>query len=81
MRGLYFDAIVCDEMADFPASAWPTVLRPSIADRHGSCTFISTPKGKNEFWELWHDAQDNPNWFTAMHKASDTKILDKAELE
>ena len=80
MRGLYFDAIVCDEMADFPASAWPTVLRPSIADRHGSCTFISTPKGKNEFWELWHDAQDNPNWFTAMHKASDTKILDKAEL-
>lgn len=80
MRGLYFDAIVCDEMADFPASAWPTVLRPSIADRHGSCTFISTPKGKNEFWELWHDAQDNPNWFTAMHKASETNILDKAEL-
>jgi len=81
MRGLYFDSIVCDEMADFPASAWPTVLRPAISDRHGSCTFISTPKGKNEFWELWHDAQDNPNWFTAMHKASQTNILDKEELK
>jgi hypothetical protein len=30
---------------------------------------------------LWHDAQDNPNWFTAMHKASETNILDKEELK
>ena len=48
MRGLYFDAIVCDEMADFPASAWPTVLRPSLTDRKGMY-FISTPKVKTNF--------------------------------
>ena len=81
MRGLYFDAVVLDEMADFPASAWSNVIRPALADRRGSATFISTPKGKNEFWELWHEAQDDPNWFTAMRKASDTSILDQEELD
>ena len=81
MRGLYFDAVVLDEMADFPASAWSNVIRPALADRRGSATFISTPKGKNEFWELWHEAQDDPNWFTAMLKASQTSILDQEELD
>ena len=81
MRGLYFDAVVLDEMADFPASAWSNVIRPALADRRGSATFISTPKGKNEFWELWHEAQDDPNWFTAMLKASATSILDQEELD
>ena len=70
MRGLYFDAIVCDEMADFPASAWPTVLRPSLTDRKGSCTFISTPKGKNEFWELYEYAKTVLTWWSGMFKAS-----------
>ena len=81
MRGLYFDAIVCDEMADFPHSAWPTVLRPSLTDRKGSCTFISTPKGKNEFWELYEHAKSDPTWWSGMYKASQTNILDPEELE
>lgn len=81
MRGLYFDAIVCDEMADFPHSAWPTVLRPSLTDRKGSCTFISTPKGKNEFWELYEHAKSDPTWWSGMFKASQTDILDPEELE
>ena len=81
MRGLYFDSVVLDEMADFPASAWANVIRPALADRRGAATFISTPKGKNEFWELWHEAQDDPHWFTAMLKASQTSILDQEELE
>ena len=81
MRGLRFDAVCLDEMADFPASAWPTVLRPSLADRRGKATFISTPKGKNEFWELWDAAQSDPEWFTAMYKASETGILDQSELD
>lgn len=81
MRGLYFDAVVLDEPADFPASAWPTVIRPCIADRKGRATFIGTPKGKNEFWEIYHNAKDDPNWYTAMFKASETGILDQEELE
>jgi phage terminase large subunit len=80
MRGLYFDAVVLDEPADFPVSAWPTVIRPALSDRKGKATFIGTPKGKNDFWETYHNAQTDPNWFCAMHKASETHILDDEEL-
>jgi len=80
MRGLYMDAVVLDEPADFPASAWPTVIRPCIADRKGKATFIGTPKGKNEFWEIYDAAQSDPNWFTGFYKASETGILDDEEL-
>ena len=81
MRGLYFDAVVLDEPADFPANAWPTVIRPSLSDRKGRATFIGTPKGKNEFWDIWHEAQDDPNWYAEMFKASETSILDQEELD
>ena len=72
MRGLYFDAVVLDEPADFPANAWPAVIRPSLSDRKGRATFIGTPKGKNEFWDIWHEAQDDPNWYAEMFRASET---------
>ena len=81
MRGLYMDAVVLDEPADFPASAWPTVIRPCIVDRKGKATFIGTPKGKNEFWEIYNSAKDDPNWYCAMFKASETGILDQEELD
>ena len=80
MRGLYFDSVVLDEPADFPASAWPTVIRPALADRKGRATFIGTPKGKNDFWEIYNYAQSAPDWFCAMYKASETGILDDEEL-
>lgn len=81
MRGLYFDSVVMDEPADFPANAWPTVIRPSLADRKGKATFIGTPKGKNEFWDIYNNAQNNDKWFCAMYKADETGILDADELE
>lgn len=81
MRGLYFDSVVLDEPADFPLNAWPTVIRPALSDRQGSATFIGTPKGKNEFWETFHMAQNDPAWYCAMHKASETDYLDTDELE
>jgi len=81
MRGLYFDSVVMDEPADFPANAWSTVIRPAIADRQGRATFIGTPKGRNEFWEIFDAAQRDPNWYTAMHKASETSLLPQEELD
>jgi phage terminase large subunit len=80
MRGLYFDDVVLDEPADFPDGAWPNVIRPALADRKGRATFIGTPKGKNAFWETYSKAMDDPAWFTAMLKASDTGILPEDEL-
>lgn len=80
MRGLYFDDVVLDEPADFPANAWPTVIRPALADRQGRATFIGTPKGKNEFWEIYDKATRDPNWFSLVLPASETRIIPQMEL-
>lgn len=80
MRGLYFDDVVLDEPADFPVSAWPTVIRPALADRKGRATFIGTPKGKNDFWDVYQNAKDDPDWFCVMLKSSETGVLDDIEL-
>lgn len=81
MRGLYFDDAALDEPADFPVNAWPTVIRPALSDRQGRATFIGTPKGKNEFWDIHENARKDATWFHRLLKASETNLLPLSELE
>ena len=80
MRGLYLDACVLDEFADMRPRFLPEVIRPALSDRRGSLTLIGTPKGHNEFYDRWHDAQTDQEWFALMLKASETGIVDAEEL-
>ena len=80
LRGIYLDGVVLDEFADMDPRAWSEVIRPALSDRKGWATFIGTPKGENTFFEIWQDAQDDPDWFSLMLKASDTGLIDKEEL-
>ena len=52
-----------------------------LSDRKGWATIIGTPKGKNEFWRMYQEAQKDPDWFHMMLRASDSGIIPKAELE
>ena len=81
IRGLFFDHVCIDEFADFPASAYPTVIRPATVDRKGKITIIGTPKGKNEFWEMYEYAKSHKDWWCKMYRASETDILDTEELK
>jgi hypothetical protein len=56
-------------------------VRPMLSDRNGWATIIGTPKGKNEFWRVYNDAQKDPDWFHMMLRASDSGVIPKAELE
>jgi Terminase-like family. len=80
LRGAYLDGVVKDEYADMRPSVWGEVIRPMLADRQGWATFIGTPKGRNEFFEVWDRAQREDSWFSMMLRASETAILDPAEL-
>lgn len=80
-RGTYFDGIVLDEYAQMHPAAWIEVFRPALSDRKGFAIFIGTPKGRNAFYDLYEMAKKNPNWYTALFKASKTGIIDKVELE
>lgn len=81
LRGLALDGVVLDEYADMAPSVWGAVLRPALADRQGWATFIGTPKGRNQFFEIYDRAGLNPEWFAAKLRASETGILPQKELD
>jgi phage terminase large subunit len=80
LRGGYFDDVTLDEYADMAPSVWGSIIRPMLADRQGSATFIGTPKGRNSFHEIFEKAKTDPDWFQFILRASETKILPLGEL-
>lgn len=80
LRGLYLDSVVLDEYADMKPSIWGSVVRPLLADRGGSATFIGTPKGHNQFWDVYNNATKDPSWYVKTLRASQTHLLPESEL-
>lgn len=80
LRGIYLDHATLDEYGDMDPRAWSEVLRPALADRRGSATFIGTPKGQNHFAEVYERAGKEPGWFRLTLKASETHLVDPDEL-
>ncbi len=60
IRGFTFDYLVCDEFAFMAEQAWTEVLRSTVLIRGKKVLLISTPKGKNHFYNLFNlDGVDN----------------------
>ena len=59
-RGRKYRRIIVDEAAMVPAlmDAWQYALRPTLVDYSGDAYFLSTPKGRNGFWQMWQWGQD-----------------------
>jgi hypothetical protein len=53
IRGFGFQGLVIDEAAAIPVNVWHYVLRPTIAQTLGWAVFVSTPKGRNWFYDLY----------------------------
>jgi hypothetical protein len=82
MRGLGFDGLYLDEYGDFKPSVWGNVVRPALSDKQGWCVFGGTPKGKNQFWDIYETSRKLPNeWFTLSLPASKSKLLPDTELD
>ena len=71
LRGLRLACAVLDEPADMDPRAWPAVIRPALSDLRGGATFIGTPRGHNHFYDIVRSAQQDPEWFVAILKASE----------
>lgn len=80
LRGLYFDGVVLDEVAQMRPAVWGEIVRPALADRRGWCLFIGTPKGMNLFSELYHHALHDDAWYAGFFPASRTGIIPPEEL-
>lgn len=54
IRGFTFDYLVCDEFAFMAEQAWSEVLRATVLVKGKKVLLISTPKGKNHFYNLFN---------------------------
>lgn len=86
LRGLYFDAVVLDEVAQMKAEVWEEIIQPALVDRGGSAVFIGTPKGINLFSDLYFKAgklqgDGNPDWVAMSFPVTATNTLPKDEVE
>ena len=82
MRGLGMNGVFMDEYGDFRPSVWGNVIRPTLSDKLGWAVFAGTPKGKNQFWDVYQTSRMNPEeWFSLRLKASDSGILPQSEIE
>jgi len=63
-RGRKYSHITINEAAMVKSlgDAWNMVIRPTLADLQGSADFVSTPKGLNDYYTLWQQAEDNQDW-------------------
>jgi len=58
LLGEGLDFLIVDEAASIKREVWEEYLRPTLADRKGWALFISTPKGKNWFYEEYVRGKD-----------------------
>ena len=82
LRGMYFDGVVLDEVAQMRRALWTEIIRPALADRKGWALFIGTPKGANLFHELYLQAQKDTSgeWTALLYRVSDTDALPADEV-
>lgn len=72
--------IIFSEYAIQSPAAWD-YLRPILDVNKGYALFISTPRGKNHFYDLVRRARANPNWFCEVLSVKDTGVLSEQEIE
>jgi phage terminase large subunit len=92
LKGIYLDGVILDEYAEMNPVAWREVIRPTLSDRKGWAIFIGTPKGRNNFYEMYKGATEgwketasgilvpDADWYGQVFRASETGILDEKEL-
>jgi hypothetical protein len=80
LRGLGFDGVILDEVAQMKPDTWSAVVRPALSDRRGWAVFIGTPKGQNSFYDLYEEALKQPGWYAGLFPVDQTGVLDMAEI-
>ena len=79
LRGAGLDCAVVDEASRVSRKAWERGLRPALADKLGKAIFISTPKGRNWFYEMWVKGQTQNDEIKSWQHATYTNPYFPAE--
>ena len=80
LRGVGLEYVVLDEYASMKPEVWEMILRPTLADVKGGAMFIGTPAGKNHFYKLYIEAQEEDDWQAFQFTSTDNPLLDPKEI-
>ena len=58
LRGAGLDCVVVDEASRVSRKSWEQGIRPALSDKLGRAIFISTPKGRNWFYDIYLKGKD-----------------------
>ena len=83
IRGLTCDYGIIDEAAFCKDEAWQEAIRPVFMVRGKKVLFISTPKGKNWFYDLFQlgQSEDYKQYSNYTGTSYDTPYIDPIEIE
>jgi PBSX family phage terminase large subunit len=82
LRGYTLDYLVMDEAAFMRDNIWDEILRPATLVRGKRILFISTPKGKNYFYNLYMRgiSEQYPEYLSLKYTSYDTPFITEDEI-
>jgi len=83
LRGVSLTYLVMDEVAFIKPEIWERVLRAALSDKKGRAMFISTPSGRNHFYEWFQTGQEgvDEDWKSWHFTTADNETIDPKEIE
>ena len=72
--------VVFSEYALQTTEAWD-FIRPILKVNKGTAIFISTPRGRNHFFDLFNMGKTQPDWFVEKLTYKDTGVLTEEDIE
>ena len=83
LRGEGLSRVVLDEAARQKREVFEEIIRPAVSDTAGRVLFISTPKGKNWFFDMWTRGQDElqQEFKSWKHPTSDNPKVPDEDIE
>lgn len=80
-RGLRLHNVIIDEAAYIPhlQDAWNNAIRPTLTDFQGKALFISTPRGKDFFYQLY--LKNSGDWQSFKYTTYDNPFILPAEID
>jgi predicted phage terminase large subunit-like protein len=82
-RGRKYARVIINEAAMVPelARTFQNVIRPTLADYAGDAWFLSTPKGYNDFHNLYIRELTNEDWRSWTYPTSANPYIPASEIE
>ena len=83
IRGETLDYAILDEAAFMKDDAWREAIKPTLLVRGKKALFISTPKGKSWFYDLYQlgISPDHPNYQSYTGTSYDTPYISQQEID